>query len=189
MSYLFRFYNLSGWKNWGSHSSDLESSDSESENSTSAKSTLSEPSSRKSSPPSLFPLQPRTLEEAIDAHPELALQDIAEEIGLDYDRIESIVREYKIHHTKQALTQAPLKRSTPPKLIRDLSSKRQRPEPPLSPPIPILRFTVDDLEASQERIDNLPRSESSVHTELDWLVGNQPPTVKSSGSPSVAGST
>ena len=188
MTYLLRFYNLSGWKSWGSCSSDLESSDSESENSTFAKSPSIEPSSQKSSPPSSFPQQPRTLEDAIDAHPELALQEIAEEIGLDYDRIESTVQAYKAYHAKQALIQAPLKRSTPPILTRD-SSKRQRQKPRPSPPIHIPHFTVDDLVASQERRDNLPRSEPSVSTQLGWAVGNWPPTVQPSGSQSVAGST
>lgn len=196
LNYLLRFYNLSGWKSWGSCSSDLESSDSESENSTSAKSPSSEPSSQKSSPTSSFPQQPRTLEDAIDAHPELALQEIAEEIGLDYDRIESSVQAYKVYHAQQASIQAPLKRSTPPKLTRDSSLKRQRREPRPSPPIPIPVLTLEDLEkmdASQERRYNPPRSEPSISTQLGWgvpvVVGNQPPTVKASGSPSVAGST
>lgn len=199
LNYLLRFYNLSGWKSWGSCSSDLESSDSESENSTFAKSPSSEPSSQKSaqsSPTSSFPQQPRTLEDAIDAHPELALQEIAEEIGLDYNRIESTVQEYKVYRAQQALIQAPLKRSTPPKLTRDPSLKRQRREPRPSPPTPIPVLTLEDLEkmeASQERRINPPRSEPSISTKLGWavpvVVGNQPPTVKASGSPSVAGST
>lgn len=124
MIYLLRFYNLSGWKTWGSCLSDLDRSDSEFENPNSAKSATSVPLSQNSYPPSSFPQQPRTLEDAVDAHPELALQEIAEELGLDYDRIESSVQAHKSYQAKQALAQAPPKRPTTPILPRENAFKR-----------------------------------------------------------------
>lgn len=124
MTDLLRFYNLSGWKTWVSCLSDLDRSDSEFENPTSAKSATLEPLSQNSSPPSSSPQQPRTLEDAVDAHPELALQEIAEELGLDYDRIESSVQAYKSYQAKQPLAQAPPKRPTPPILPTENAFKR-----------------------------------------------------------------
>jgi hypothetical protein len=219
MVYLLRFYNLSGWKGWGLYASDIESSDSESEDLASEDSPLPEPSSKKPrshelSPPSSFPQQPQTLEDAVGAHPELALQEIAEELGLDYDRIESTVQAYKAYHAKQTLVRAPPKRSTPPVLTRELFPKRQRQQPRPSPPVPVPHFTVEDVEASLERYENPPPpSEPSVHTQLGWAVTSEefrekrrefygkdrvqrqnapepePPSVQPRGSQSIAGST
>lgn len=215
MIYLLRFYNLSGWKGWGSYASDFESSDSESENApSSANSPSNEPSPQKLSPPSASSQQPQTLEDAVEAHPELALQELAEEFGLDYDRIESTVQAYKTYHAKHAVVRAPPKRSTPPILTRELFPKRQRQHPRPSPPVQIMSFTVEDEEARQEREENPPpRSDPSVHTQLGWAVTSeefeekrrefyegsriqrpgapqdQPPRVHPPGSQEIAGST
>ena len=68
VTYLLRFYNLSGWKSWGSCcSSDLESSDSGPERSRPLQNLRhsSHPLKKKKS----FPQQARRLEDAIDAQP------------------------------------------------------------------------------------------------------------------------
>jgi hypothetical protein len=175
--YLLRFYNLSGWRGWGSYASDLETSDSESENSVpSGTSPAAKPfSPHRSSPSSSFPPQPRTLEDAVEAHPELALQEIADELGLDYDRIESTAQAYKAYRAKQESTRTPSKRFSPPILNRELMmSKRQRPNPHPSPPPHVPHFTVEDVEASLGRLENPPpRSEPSIHTQLGYAVTSE----------------
>ena len=98
MAYLLQYYDLTGWKYWDTHSSDLESTDSEAENS-----DLSVESTSSSSPS-----QSPTLEAALKAHPDLALQEIAEELGLDYDRIRSTVQTRKNARARRASVRASL---------------------------------------------------------------------------------
>lgn len=173
--YLLRFYNLSGWKSWGSYTSDLESSDSDCDIAPSG--ANDSPSKELCPPNSSFPSASsqslQTLEDAVEAHPELAIQELAEEFGLDYDRIESTVQAYKTYHAQHRSFRPPPKRSNPPIVDRDSWSKRPQQQPRPSPPPPKMSLTFEEIEAILERQENPPRSEPSVHTQLGWAATSE----------------
>ena len=109
--YLLNFYNLDGWRRWGSFTSDVESLASDGDDAPvapDASSGANSPSNEPCPQPQNLSFQstssqpPQTLEDAVEAHPELAMQELAEELGLDYDRIESTVQAYKTYRAEHA---------------------------------------------------------------------------------------
>lgn len=103
---------------------DLESTDSEAENSNSPAQATSTSLVRHS----------QTLEGAVKAYPELALREIAEELGLDYDCIESMAQEHRTARAERALIRVPLKTSNPP--MESIPLHRSSPRPRLPSAVP-----------------------------------------------------
>ncbi|KAL8645904.1 MAG: hypothetical protein Q9210_006448 [Variospora velana] len=151
---LCRSYGSLAWESWHRFQSDNSGSGSD------------EPSSDSDCP--------RTLEEAVESYTEMALRDLAEVLGLDVDRLDEGLRQFKqFSRTRRRGSQNQRKRSQI-SLVAAQDVKRQRPSstPRPSPPYPppadpeFVKFLL------REKSSSAGASEPSVHTKLGWAANS-----------------
>ena len=121
---------------------------------------------------------PRTLEEAVEEFPEMALHDLAEVLGLDLDRLDQALRQYEdFAHKRQHGAQQQRKRS-PTSLAVAHNTKRPRPRslPRQSRPSPpALRYPDSEVIKGLLRYQSSssPSLEPSEHMKLGWAVNSE----------------
>ena len=137
---LHEFYGTTTWFEWGLGSLDPDSEDDEDV----------------SAPPH------QSLREAVSFAPDIALQELAQHLGLDYDKIcANVVEDVRIHRTRSAV-----KRSLAPQPTIDLS-KRPKIEPRRHEEAE--RLSLEDLigKPDYERTES-HRSIKTPSTQLGW---------------------
>ncbi|KAL9019897.1 MAG: hypothetical protein Q9185_002839 [Variospora sp. 1 TL-2023] len=120
---------------------------------------------------------PRTLEEAVESYTEMALRDLAEVLGLDIDRLDEGLRQFKefsrIHRRgsqkQRKRSQNSLAAAQDIKRQRPSSTQQRRPSSPLPRPgdPELLKFLL------REKSSSPGASEPSVHTKLGWAVNSE----------------
>ncbi|KAL8973457.1 MAG: hypothetical protein Q9197_002299 [Variospora fuerteventurae] len=120
---------------------------------------------------------PRTLEEAVESYTEMALRDLAEVLGLDIDRLDEGLRQFKefsrIHRRgsqkQRKRSQNSLAAAQDVKRQRPSSTQQRRPSSPLPHPgdPELLKFLL------REKSSSPGASEPSVHTKLGWAVNSE----------------
>ncbi|KAL8902642.1 MAG: hypothetical protein Q9207_004511 [Kuettlingeria erythrocarpa] len=151
---LCRSYGCHAWESWHHFQSDDSGSGSD------------EPSTDSDCP--------RTLEEAVESYTEMALRDLAEVLGLDVDRLDEGLRQFKEYSRIHRRGSQKQRKRSQISLVAAQDVKRQRPSSTrLSPPHPppadpkLLELIFRDKSSS-------PRaSEPSVHTTLGWAVNSE----------------
>ncbi|KAI4285303.1 MAG: hypothetical protein L6R35_004688 [Caloplaca aegaea] len=156
---LCRSYGCCAWKSWHRFQSDNSGSDSDSD----------KPSSDSDCP--------RTLEEAVESYTEMALRDLAEVLGLDIDRLDEGLRQFKefsrIHRRgsqkQRKRSQNSLAAAQDVKRQRPSSTRQRRPSSPLPRPgdPEFLEFLLGEKSSSPGA------SEPSVHTKLGWAANSE----------------
>ncbi|KAL8978008.1 MAG: hypothetical protein Q9177_006512 [Variospora cf. flavescens] len=120
---------------------------------------------------------PRTLEEAVESYTEMALRDLAEVLGLDIDRLDEGLRQFKefsrIHRRgsqkQRKRSQNSLAAAQDVKRQRPSSTQQRRPSSPLPRP-----GDPEFLELLlREKSSSPGASEPSVHTKLGWAANSE----------------
>ncbi|KAL8708016.1 MAG: hypothetical protein Q9225_007665 [Loekoesia sp. 1 TL-2023] len=118
----------------------------------------------------------RTLEEAVELYSEMALRDLAEVLGLDMDRLDEGLRQYKEFSCRHGRGLQQRKRSQP-SLVATHDVKRQRPYSPTQErrPSPLRPSTADPELLKlllRDKSSSSPTSEPSLHTQLGWAANS-----------------
>lgn len=154
---LCRSYDCCTWGSWHHFQSDSSMSDSD------------DPSSDSDCP--------RTLEEAVESYTEMALRDLAEVLGLDIDRLDEGLRQYKEFSRRHGRGLQKQHKRSQTFLVAIHDVKRQRPCPPKQerrPSSPRPRTADPELLKLLLRVksSSSPKSEPSLHTQLGWAVNS-----------------
>ncbi|KAL8896187.1 MAG: hypothetical protein Q9207_007832 [Kuettlingeria erythrocarpa] len=154
---LCRSYNCCTWESW--HRFQSEDSGSSSD----------EASSDSDRPP--------TLEDAVKTYPEMALRDLAGELGLDIDRLDEALAQYREFSRIHGRASQKQRKRSPVSLVaaqdvkrqRPSSSQQRRPSPPALPPADpkLIKFLLRDKSTSPST------SEPSFHTQLGWAANSE----------------
>ncbi|KAI4174674.1 MAG: hypothetical protein LQ346_008207 [Caloplaca aetnensis] len=154
---LCRSYNCCAWESW--HRFQSEDSGSSSD----------EASSDSDRPP--------TLKDAVESYPEMALRDLAGVLGLDVDRLDEALTQYREFSRIHGRGSQKQRKRSPVSLVAAQDVKRQRPSssqqrgpsPPYPPPADpeLIKLLLRDKSTSPGT------SEPSFHTQLGWAANSE----------------